>query len=213
MRIIAAPEEDGIGDGSRSLLLSCVVAALPGVPPQQAEHEKCAGLRGGRRGIRGRFPRPGGAPRVGFPPGAGRPCSIGRNLDLGEGAGRSCGHRRGNLRKPVLDEPPSALAKNDDCDGSIGQVLLVPEIPVGGKEHLESGRAGLLDRVTLQDTRHASRRAVVEEDAHQRPGTGASGLCQQESGERSSEEIHPTANRADPDRSTDRARVSGGHPR
>ncbi len=30
-------------DGFRSLLLSCVVAAIAGVPPQQAEHEKRAG--------------------------------------------------------------------------------------------------------------------------------------------------------------------------
>ena len=36
------------------------------------------------------------------------------------------------------DEPPSALAKNDDRYSSPGQILLVPDVPIGGEEHIES---------------------------------------------------------------------------
>ena len=111
------------------------------------------------------------------------PRSIDRNLNFREAAGRSCGHGRGNRRKPALDEPPSALAKDANRDFSTRQILLVPKIPVGGDKHIESGgfrgvqqltvsegipamRADFLDRVTLQGARDASRRTVVEEDAH-----------------------------------------------
>ncbi len=93
------------------------------------------------------------------------PLSVIRNLDVGEAAGRNCGHGRGNRRKPVLDEPPSALAKNDDRDLSSGQILLVPDVPIGREVRIESSgfrgvqqlavsegipatRAGFLDGVT-----------------------------------------------------------------
>ena len=49
--------------------------------------------------------------------------SFDRNLNLYETAGRHCGHRRGNLGKPVLDEPPSALAQNHDRELATGQII------------------------------------------------------------------------------------------
>lgn len=93
------------------------------------------------------------------------PLSVNRNLDLGEAAGRRCSHGHGNFRKPVLGEPPSALAKDDDREFTTAQILLVPDAPIGRKEHIESGgfrgvqqfavpegipamRAGFLDGVT-----------------------------------------------------------------
>jgi hypothetical protein len=38
----------------------------------------------------------------------------------------------------VLDEPPSALAKDDDRDFSTGQILLVAKVAVRRDEHIES---------------------------------------------------------------------------
>ena len=66
------------------------------------------------------------------------PLSIDRNLDLGEAAGRCCSHSLGNRGKPVLDQPPSTLAKDDDCDFSAGQILLVSNVSIGREEHIES---------------------------------------------------------------------------
>src|SRR6266850_629143 len=43
-------------------------------------------------------------------------------------------------------------------------------------EGIPATRTGFLDGLTRQRRRNASRRAVIEEDAHQRPGTGASRL-------------------------------------
>jgi hypothetical protein len=74
-------------------------------------------------------------PRCGWPI---PPLSVNRNLDLGEAAGRGRSHGRGNRRKPVFDEPPSALCEDYDRDLSTRQILLVANVSIDRDEHIES---------------------------------------------------------------------------
>jgi hypothetical protein len=116
-----------------------------------------------------------------------------RDRNLGETARRRRVHRCGNFRKPGPDEPPAALAEDHDRDSPIGQVLLVANVSISREEQFKSGRfgcveepavpervpavrAGFLDDMTEQHARDTSGCPVGEENAHQRPGTGASKL-------------------------------------